>query len=380
MIIITITATIISLIDMFVTTADIITSALWTNTLIYHKIINMIGGFMKKVLFIGGTGLISKSVSEYICRRPDIELHILNRGTTKKNMPDNIHFIKGDYTDKSFLSSVTDNNFDVIVNWIVFTPDQIRDDIASFTDKTGQYIFISTAATYKRPPVAYPVTEDFPLENNNWQYAKDKISCESLLLEAYVKHSFPATIVRPNYTYDKTSIPFIFNSRTCRYTLIDRMRRGKKIIIPGDGTSLFTITHSKDFAKGFAGLAGNSKTVGEAYHITTDEIKTWDSYAFDIGKAAGVIPDILHVPSDLISTISPEHTGGLLGDKSHSMIFDNKKIRAVTPGYKADIRFEDGIRESVEWYDKNKDLQKTDEDFDMLCDKIVLQMNKAYEL
>lgn len=335
---------------------------------------------MIKVLFIGGTGQISTSVSEFLCALPDIDLYLLNRGVTRKILPDNIRIIKGDYTDKAFLSSITEDiSFDVIVNWIAYTPDQIKDDIKSFKDKTGQYIFISSAAAYKRPPKSYPITEDFPLENNHWQYAKDKISCEALLKEAFLTHSFPATVVRPNYTYDKTGIPFLFNSRSCRYTLIDRIRKGRKIIVPGDGTSLFTITHSRDFAKGFAGLVGNKNAVGEAYHITTDEIKTWNSYTYDIGKAAGAEPDMIHVPSDLISTLSPEHTGGLLGDKSHSMIFDNSKIKAITKDFKADISFEDGIRESIQWYDSNILLQKIDKEFNMLCDMIISQMNKAYE-
>jgi nucleoside-diphosphate-sugar epimerase len=324
-----------------------------------------------KVLFIGGTGVISTSVSEEAVQDPDIELYLLNRGSNRSLIPAKAKLITGDIRDKNGISAILkDRYFDVVVNWVAFKPEHIESDLSLFKGRVGQYIFISSASAYKRPPEHYLVTEDTPLENDLWQYSRDKIDCEALLAKENLK-DFPYTVVRPNYTYDRTMIPFIFNSRKNRYTLIDRIRKGKKIIVPGDGTSLFTITHSRDFAKGFTALLGSKKAIGEAYHITSDEVKTWDQYAMLTGKAAGRKPDILHVTSEQIISIAPEYSGGLLGDKSYSLVYDNSKLKKLAPDYHAVISFEEGIKESVSWYDKNPHMCSTDDDFDLLCDRIV---------
>jgi nucleoside-diphosphate-sugar epimerase len=323
-----------------------------------------------KVLFIGGTGVISTSVSETVVQNPDIELYLLNRGSNKALIPAKAKLIIGDIRDKKGICDILkDKYFDVIVNWVAFKPEHIKTDLSLFKGQVGQYIFISSASAYKRPPEHYLVTEDTPLENEYWQYSRDKIDCETLLSKESIK-DFPYTIVRPNYTYDKTMIPFIFNSRKNRYTLIDRIRKGKKIIVPGDGTSLFTITHSRDFARGFTALLGNKKAIGEAFHITSDEVKTWDQYAMLIGKAAGKEPDILHVTSEQIISMAPEYSGGLLGDKSYSLVYDNSKLKTLVHDYNAVIPFEEGIKESVSWYDKNPDMCSIDDQFDLLCDRI----------
>jgi len=324
-----------------------------------------------KVLFIGGTGVISTSVSEAAVQDPDIELFLFNRGSKRSSIPPKAKLIIGDIRDKHSTSEVLkEYSFDVVVNWVAFKPEHIKSDISLFKGRVGQYIFISSASAYKRPPEHYLVTEDTPLENDLWQYSKDKIDCEALLTKEASK-DLPYTIVRPNYTYDQTMIPFIFNSRRKRYTLIDRIRKGKKIIVPGDGTSLFTITHSRDLARGFISLMGNRKAFGEAFHITSDEVKTWDQYALLTGKAAGKEPDILHVTSEQIISLAPEYAGGLLGDKSYSLVYDNSKLKKLVPGYKAVIPFEEGIKESVSWYDNNPDMCSTDDEFDLLCDRIV---------
>jgi nucleoside-diphosphate-sugar epimerase len=328
-------------------------------------------------LFIGGTGVISTSVSELTAEDEGMELYLLNRGNSNCRAPKNAVLLNGDVRDRNGIAeTLRKYDFDVVVNWIVYTPDQLFNDIELFRGRIGQYIFISSASAYSKPPTDYLVTESTALSNPYWQYSRDKISCEELLVEH--KNDFPATVVRPNYTYDKTMLPYIFNSRKYRYTLIDRMRRGKKIIVPGDGTSIFTITHSRDFAKGFKGLIGNMKAIGQAFHITSDEARCWDQVADMIGAAAGAVPDKIHIPSDLISFISPEHTGGLLGDKSHSAVYDNEKIKAFVPGYRATIPLCEGLKEVVSWYDNDPDLCRIDLEFNELCDTLVSQMLKAY--
>lgn len=335
-----------------------------------------------KVLFIGGTGVISTSVSELAAKNSNIDLYLLNRGNQNGFAPSGATLIRGDIRDKENITSILKKfDFDVVVDWIAYTPDQVKVDIEFFSGRIRQYIFISSASAYQKPPSHLLIDESTPLYNPYWRYSQDKIACEELLMNKYRKvgsAGFPVTIVRPNYTYDKTMIPFIFNSRKYRWTLIDRMRKGKKIIVPGDGTSLFTITHSKDFAKGFVGLIGNTKAIGHAFHITTDEVNTWNQFTNAIGAAAGVKPDIMHIPSELISAISPEHMGGLIGDKSQNAVFDNNKIKTFVPGYQAKIRFEEGIRDTISWYEANPALCQVDEEFNALSDRIIMQMNKAY--
>lgn len=332
-----------------------------------------------KVLFIGGTGVISTSVSELAVKKNNIELFLLNRGNNDSAAPQEATLIRGDMNERGSIKRILDEyRFNVVVNWIAYTPDQIKADIDLFMGKVDQYIFISSASAYQKPLVHYMISESTPLKNPYWQYSSDKIACEDLLVKEYRENSFPATIVRPNYTYGNTMIPFVFNSRISRYTLVDRIKKGMKIIVPGDGTSLFTLTHSKDFAKGFVGLIGNTRSIGHAFHITSDEALTWDQVACSIGKTVGATPDICHIPSDLIATISPEHTGGLLGDKSNCAIFDNSKIKSFVPDYTATISFSEGVKDTISWYESHPEMCGIDEIFNVLCDRIIAQMQKAY--
>lgn len=332
-----------------------------------------------KVLFVGGTGVISSAVSALAVEK-GIELYLLNRGTRNDFVPEGAIVLKGDMRDADSVKAALGNHrFDAVVDWISYVPGHIEQDISLFSEITGQFIFISTASAYQKPLQCYLVDESTPLRNPYWQYSNDKIACEERLMREYRERGFPVTIVRPSYTYNKTTIPFLFNSRDCRWTLIDRMKKGKKIIVPGDGTTLFTITHNTDFAKGFLGLLGNSKAIGHAFHITSDEVLTWDRIAYDIGAAAGVEPDIIHVSSDFICRVSPEHTGGLIGEKSWSIVYDNSKIKRFVPGFQATVPFAEGIRESIRWYEANPGLLAVDEGFNSLCDRIIRGWEKGIE-
>jgi nucleoside-diphosphate-sugar epimerase len=238
--------------------------------------------------------------------------------------------------------------FDAVVDWVAYTPEHVEADIELFRGRTAQYVFISSASAYQTPPSRLPVTESTPLRNPFWQYSRDKIACEDRLVRAYREENFPATIVRPSHTYDKTLVPLDGG-----WTVLGRMRQGKPVIVHGDGTSLWTLTHHRDFAAGFVPLLAHPRTLGEAFHITSDDVLTWNQITEALAAAAGCTADIVHVPSDLIAAADPDWGAGLLGDKAHSLVFDNSKLRSVVPGYRAVIPFEQGAREIVGWYDED---------------------------
>jgi nucleoside-diphosphate-sugar epimerase len=329
-----------------------------------------------KVLFIGGTGVISSACSELAIER-GIDLYLFNRGKTSKrgSIPHGAKSLKGDLHDLSSVKQVLGyQKFDAIVNWIAYTPDQVEQDLEIFRDRTKQYVFISSASAYQTPPASLPVTESTLLDNPFWEYSRNKIACEERLIRAYGEEKFPITIVRPSHTYDKTLLPF-----TGGYTVVDRMRWGKEIIIHGDGTSLWTLTHHKDFAKAFIGLLGNSRAIGEIFHITSDEWLSWNQIYQTVASAAGIPkPNITHIPSDLIAVFAPAWGPGLLGDKSHSMIFDNSKIKRLVPEFVASIPFAQGAREIIAWHDEHPARQVIDEDFNILTDKIIDAYRSAW--
>lgn len=336
-----------------------------------------------KILFIGGTGTISTAVSELAIQK-GYDLYLLNRGSNNQRAPKEAKILNCDIRDTQKAAEVLKTHtFDTVVDWVAFEPEHIQSDIELFKDKTKQYIFISSAACYERPPRNYLIDESSFLKNPYWDYAQLKIKCEEVLMNEYVKSGFPVTIVRPSYTYGDTMIPYIFNSRKSRWTLIDRMLKGKKVIVPGDGTSLFTLTHNSDFAKGIIGLFQNVHAIGNVFHITSDEVLSWNQIAEIIGDAAGVKPDLIHIPSELLSGMSPENKGSLLGDKSVSVVFDNSKLKRYVPDYKATVPFSEGIRRTLEWYKSDKSRMIPDESFDSLCDDIIdtymLSLDKANE-
>jgi nucleoside-diphosphate-sugar epimerase len=275
--------------------------------------------------------------------------------------------LRGDIRDPgSVKDALGDLEFDAVVDWVAFTPQHVQSDIDLFRGRAGQYVFISSASAYQTPPARLPVVESTPLRNPHWQYSRDKIACEDLLVAAYRDEGFPATIVRPSHTYDRTLVPLDGG-----WTALGRMRQGREIVIHGDGTSLWTLTHHEEFAKGFVPLLGHPRTVGDVFHITSDEWLTWDRIAGTLAAALGVEPRIVHVPSDAIAAADPDWGAGLLGDKAHSMIFDNSKLRSVVPDFVATIPFERGAREIVAWYTGDESRQKVDERLDALMDTLV---------
>lgn len=320
-----------------------------------------------KVLFIGGSGIISSACSA-LAVELGIDLYLLNRGqTTNRRIPGAVKTLIGDIRDRAAVAGVLESHtFDVVVDWIAYTPEHIATDLALFRGRVGQYIFISSASVYQKPPARLPITEETPLDNPFWDYSRDKIACERALLAAYREVGFPVTIVRPSHTYDRTLLPLHGG-----YTVIDRMRRGKPILIHGDGTSLWTLTHHRDFARGFLGLLGETRAIGEDYHITSDEWLTWNEIARLLGHAAGVEPVIAHVPSETVARFDTRWGDSLLGDKSHCAMFDNSKIKSIVPDFVAAIPFARGAREIVSWYDSYPDKRRVDDGFDALLDRII---------
>lgn len=326
-----------------------------------------------KVLFIGGTGVISSACTQLAVER-GIDLFLLNRGRSTRNVPEAATILTGDIHDEDAVRrTLGDQTFDVVVDWIAFTPQHIERDLNLFRGRVGQYIFISSASAYQTPPVSLPIVESTPLHNPYWAYSRDKIACEERLLRAYREQNFPMTIVRPSHTYDRTMLP-----THGQYTVVDRMRRGKKVIVHGDGTSLWTLTHHRDFAKGFVGLLGHNQAIGQAFHITSDEVLTWNQIFEIVARAAGVEPNLIHVPSDLIAAYDARWGDSLLGDKAHSMIFDNNKIKRLIPDFEATIPFVRGVEEIIAWYDADATRRQVDNEDNHIMDKIIAAYESSF--
>ena len=319
-----------------------------------------------RVLFIGGSGVISSACSR-LAVDSGIELSVLNRGRNAvRPLPPGVSMLRADIREPgSVRDEIKDREFDAVVDWVAFTPEHVRADIELFRGRTGQYVFISSASAYQTPPARMPVTESTPLRNPYWQYSRDKIACEDTLVAAYRNEGFPATIVRPSHTYDETLVPFHGG-----WTVLGRMLAGKPVIVHGDGTSLWTMTHHDDFARAFVPLLGHPRTLGEAIHITSDDVLTWNQIAETLAAALGVTARLVHVPSDAIAAADPDWGAGLLGDKAHSMVFDNTKLRGIVPGWRAVIPFEQGARQIAEWYLADPARQVTDQALDAAMDKL----------
>ena len=319
------------------------------------------------VLFLGGSGVISSACS-WRAVEQGLDLSVLNRGkSTLRPLPTQAHQLVADVDDaRSVEEAIGDRHFDAVVDWLAFTPEQVRARTDLFRGRTGQYVFISSASAYQTPPARLPITESTPLRNPYWEYSRDKIACEDLLTSLYRDEGYPVTVVRPSHTYDKTTVPF-----DGKWTAVERMRQGKQVVVHGDGTSLWTLTHHRDFARAFVPLLGHSRTLGEAFHITSDDVLTWDQIAQALAAAVGVEPRIVHVPSDAIAAVDPEWGAGLLGDKAHSMVFDNNKVRSVNGGYVASTPFEQGAREIVGWHDEDPTRRGVDDRLEAVMDRLV---------
>lgn len=326
-----------------------------------------------RMLFVGGTGIISSACSD-LALGLGHELFLLNRGLSSRPIPAGARQLKADIGDsQACRAAIGGLSFDAVVDFRCFTPDQARADLNLFGGRVGHFVFISSASAYRKPPLALPIVESNLLENPFWSYSRDKIACEKVFLEAYAKDGFPVTVVRPSHTYDKTLVPMDGG-----WTVIERMRQGKEVLVLGDGTSLWTLTNHRDFAKGLIGLLGNPLSIGEAFHITGDEWLTWNMIFGIMAKAAGAVFRPVHVPSDLIAAYAPQLGQGLLGDKSHSLIFDNSKIRRLVPGFVCEVPFHLGAQEIVNWYDAEASRRRVDTEFDGLCDRIIAAQKAAY--
>ena len=331
-----------------------------------------------KVLFIGGTGNISSACSRLAVEK-GIELYHLNRGKVKADVPAQVKTIQADiHNKKEVQNALGDLKFDVVANFIAFTPDEVKQDIEIFEGRTDQYIFISSASVYQKVGGHPVITESTPLYNPYWDYSQDKIACEDALNDAYRSTGFPITIVRPSLTYD-TVIPVAIGSWT-DYTIIDRMKKGQEVIIHGDGTSLWTVTHSDDFAKAFVGLLGHQQAIGHAFHITSDELLSWNQIYEAVAEAAGAELNAVHISSDFICDVGDTMgwewmRGNLLGDKAVSTIFDNSKVKRFVPDYVATIPFKEGIKRTVKWFEADPLRMAIDDGNNDFIDKVL----KAYK-
>jgi nucleoside-diphosphate-sugar epimerase len=322
-----------------------------------------------KVLFIGGTGNISGACTRLALSR-GLKIYHLNRGNKSSKFDSQVNRLTGDAYDLDSMKKATRGLiFDVVVNFIAYLPQDVERDLQVFSGKTAQYIFISSASAYQKPPLHPVITESTPLKNPYWQYSRDKIACEEILIKAYRENDFPMTIVRPSLTYE-TVIPVAIGSWD-DYTIIDRIRRKKPIIVHGDGSSLWTITHSEDFALGFAGLLGHQQAIGHAFHITSDEILTWNQIYEAVGEAAGELPEMIHIPSDFIGRFDPFQVGNLLGDKAASVIFDNSKIKSFVPEFKATIPFRKGIKRTVRWFEEKAERMVIKGENNAFMDRVI---------
>jgi len=324
-----------------------------------------------RVLFIGGTGFISTAVSRQAISK-GVDLYLLNRGLRQADLPGCQTLTANIHQPEEVRTALQNLEFDVVVDWIAYTPEDIERDLMLFTGQVKQFIFISSASAYQKPPAHYLITESTPLHNPYWDYSRNKIACEELLMRAYREEGFPATIVRPSLTYDP-NFPIAIGGWGC-YTLADRLKKGRPIIVHGDGSSLWVVTHAEDFGRGFLGLLGNQQTLGHAFHITSDEVLTWNQIYQTIAEALGVEANIVHIASDFIAKVAPQMAGSLLGDKAWSAVFDNSKIKMFVPGYQAAIPFREGIRRTLAWFDADESRQRVDEAVNEEMDRIL----KAY--
>lgn len=327
-----------------------------------------------KVLFIGGTGNISASVSNFAVRS-GIDLVLLNRGRSPSIK--GVRTITCDIEDEQAVkTAIAHEQFDSVVNWIAFSNQDVQRDIRLFEGKTKQYVFISSASAYQKPPTSPVITESTPMCNPYWDYSRNKIECELTLLEAYQQRNFPMVIVRPSLTYN-TLFPVALGGWGC-YTLAQRILDGKEIVVHGDGTSIWTVTHADDFAKGFVPLLCNPLATGHSFHITSDELLTWNQIYQTIASGLGCSARIVHVPSDFIVRVFPELEGSLLGDKSHSTIFDNSKIKQFVPGFNATIPFHQGILRTIKWFDQNPSCKVINNKENNVLDEIITRFKRAH--
>ena len=331
-----------------------------------------------KILFIGGTGTISMAITRLLAQQGH-ELWLLNRGNRNSDLPENVRTIIADISNEEETAKKLEGmSFDCVGEFIGFVPSQLERDFRQFSGKTKQFIYISSASAYQKPPTGYVITEETPLDNPYWEYSRNKKACEEYLMERYKKDDFPVTIVRPSHTYDERSVPLGVHGKGGSWQVVKRIKEGKPVIIHGDGSSLWTITHNSDFAKAYVGLIGNPKAIGEAFHITSDESVSWNEIYKAIADALGTELKPCYVSSRTLADMSDyDFVGSLIGDKANSVVFDNSKVKALVPDFKAEVSVKEGIRRTVEYILAHPEYQNDDEEFDQWCDKVIAAVEKA---
>lgn len=332
----------------------------------------------RNALLIGGTGTISMAITRLLAEK-DWDVYLLNRGSRNQGLPDKIKIFNADINDEAAVSAmIADMDFDCVCEFIGFVPEQIERDIRLFSGKTKQYMYLSSASVYHKPGTSYILNEGTSLANPYWEYSRNKIACEECLMKAYREHQFPVTIVRPSHTYDERSVPLGFSGKNGSYQVIKRMLEGKPVIIHGDGTSLWTMTHNSDFAKGYVGLMANPHAIGEAFQITNDETLTWNQIYQTIAGVLGVELKAYHVASAFLADCSDYNLlGRLIGDKANSVVFDNSKLKKAVPGFVPNVRFENGIKETIDYIMAHPECQVEDPEFDTLCDAVIAALENA---
>lgn len=335
-----------------------------------------------KALFIGGTGTISSAITRLVAQTPGWELYLINRGNRNDELPEGVKTIVADINDEARVAeAIKDMQFDVVCDFIGFVTSQLERDYRLFRGKTRQYMYISSASAYQKPLSSPYIVEGTPLCNPHWEYSRNKIACEELLTRWYREEGFPITIIRPCHTYCERSLPVAIHGSKGSWQVLKRMLEGKPVIIPGDGTTLWTVTHNSDFAKAFVGLMGNKHAIGETFHITSDENLTWNQIHEIAAEALGVELKPYHVASDLLAAVLKQYDmeGNLIGDKSNTVIFDNTKVKRAVPGFVATTRFDQGARMAVDHILKHPELQQEDPEFDAWCDRIIAALELAKE-
>ena len=323
---------------------------------------------------IGGTGTISSAITRQLAASGH-DLWLLNRGTRKSEVPENVRQVIADIDDtEAVLRQIGNEQFDAVCEFIGFLPSQVERDIRLFKHRTKQYVYISSASAYNKPAASHVITEGTTLANPYWEYSRNKIACEELLMKEYREEGFPVTIVRPSHTYCERSVPLSVHGLKGSWQVVKRMMEGKPVLVHGDGSSLWTLTWNEDFARGFIGLLGNPKAIGEAFQIMSDEQLTWNQVYECVGRALHVTPRLYHVASDFLAAVSPKEwdfTGNLLGDKVVTVVFDCTKLKRAVPGFQATVRFDEGVRRCVDYILAHPELQVEDPDFDAWCDRVI---------
>ena len=335
---------------------------------------------MKKALFIGGTGTISTAITRKVAKDGEWELWLLNRGNRSDILPREVRTIHADVSDEADVAhKLEGTEWDCVCDFIGFVPEQVERDWRLFNGRTRQYMYISSASAYQKPAMSPFIAEGTAMANPYWQYSRDKIACEEFLMKKYREEGYPVTIIRPSHTYDDRTIPLSVHGPKGSWSVIKRMMEGKQVIVHGDGTSLWTVTHNSDFAKGFTGLMGNPHAIGNAFQITGDETLTWNQIYSIVAEILGVEFKPYYVASEFLAEVGTQYDflGNLIGDKSWSVLFDNSKLKRAVPGFQATVRAEQGFRSTLENILAHPSLQVEDPEFDAWTDRVIDALESA---